>query len=694
MLAPILQPLLRRGGIFHGPRLIFAVLAVFILIFYFSSPSSSPVADYSQRPVGDSDPARGGKDIVQEYTEHSKDKDDSLSNKFFDYLGHRKSPPKPSATATTSVAPKIAPTSGASILTATEDPICDGLAKAAQDILVVVDAPATDLHTILSSRLLTHLRCAPVSIFSTVSLKLGVHTVHDALTSVSKETKSKHSSAFNHYLNQHKAQEIFQDLTGITGGTAELGKWTIIPALIESYKMNPEKKFFIVITPTTYLSIPNLLAWLPNLSPSTPMYVGAQRGSDGMEVAALSTGILLSQAAVANLATMYGERKLAWEENASKRSTPDAVLGEALSESGVPLSHGFPTFQGGNLLNTPFNNATWCKAPVGWGGMTPALMDLMWDFDRNWTVEHMDLLIPPVPVAVSTTTSKGRFWKRAAATAVPTDMPANTYDTEDSLVVDQIGPVAPTIPEYHYSHLLNKIVAPILLSTPNRTMWDNGANTYKIDGKSKQSGYGHSQFDRCSYACDVRSKCIMYVYESNECRMANWLRLGSPATGKTTGPESGWIFRRVSDYINGLSCEKNSQPFPQPKEVRIKPASMTIPGKVENKQPAPEVTATATVEEELEVDEGPEESPEEQEVKKEEKAEEKKEEEKPLTGEEEPVTKDEKEEYSGAIKQPVEEKQEEKPEEKETPKPPKEETKPTEKEVKVEAMTAEEEQER
>jgi hypothetical protein len=675
MLGPIVQSLLRRGGIFHGPRLIFAILAVFILIFYFSSPSSSPVADYSPRPVGDSDPTNGGKDIVQEYTEHSKDKEaDSISDKLFDYLGHRKSPPKSSATPTSSAVPKTAPTSAASILTATEDPICDGLAKAAQDLLVIVDTPVTDLHTTLPARLLTHLRCAPVSIFSTVSLKLGVHTVHDALKEVSHQTRSKYASAFNHYLDQQRAQEIFQDLTGITGGTAELGKWTIIPALVESYLMNPEKKFFFLITPTTYVSIPNLLAWLPHLSPSTPMYVGAQRGSDGMEVAALSTGILISQAAMAQLAEAYITRKMAWEENASKRSTPDAVLGEAFSESGVPLTRGFPAFQGDNLLNTPFNNATWCKAPVAWGSMTPALMDLMWDFDRNWTIEHRDLLIPPEPVAVSTTTTKGRFWKRSPATAVPTNIPRETYDNMDDsvLVVDQVGPVAPTIPEYHYSHLLNAIVTPILLTTPNRTMWDNGANTYKIDGKSKQSGYGHSQFDRCSYACDVRSKCIMYVYESNECRMANWLRLGSPITNKPSKPESGWIFRRVNDYIDGLKCEKNNQPFPAIKEVRAKTPSLSEPSKVENKAPPAEETTSAAAQEELEVDEGPaEDAAEEQEERKEEK----KEEEKPAPAQGKPLTGNEDKGTASTAKEPAEKK-------------------PEEKEVKPEPMKAEEEQER
>jgi hypothetical protein len=545
MIPATFQSVLRRGGVLHGPRLIFAALAVFILIFYFSSSGPSSRADVSYHPVPASDPSNGGHDIVQEATEElEREKDnDSFSDRFFEYVGHLKSSPKWPVTTTSSSAPTAAPTSGGTILTTGKDSICNALAKASDDVLIVVNAPANELYTQLSSRLLSHLRCAPVVIFSTVSQNLGGHTVHDALASVSEETKSKHASTFNLYNQQREAQQVFSDLSSLVAGTKELEKWTIIPALVEAYKMHPEKKFFALITPSTYLSLPNLMAWLPSLSPTTPLYAGAQHAVDNIECASVNSGILLSRAAVAALASTYGERKEAWEDSAASHVTADGVLADALREVRVPLTRAYPYFQGDNMLNVEWNEDVWCKAPVAWGSMTPALMDLVWDFERNWTSEHIASLLPkPKP---TTSTTKGWFGKRAAATgtSVPTAV-STTTETPTS---------KSTFPPYHYSNLLNAIIYPILRASPNRTSWDNRANGYLVTDQTKTSSFAHASFAGCRAACDIRhGGCVQFSWEMNRCQLGKSVRLGSPSEGK----QSGWVMARVKEYVANLSCPK------------------------------------------------------------------------------------------------------------------------------------------
>jgi hypothetical protein len=575
MISPSLQGLLRRGGVLHGPRLIVAILAVFILIFYFSAPNpKSRATDLSRRPTHATDPSRGGKDIIQEYTEQyeKEHESDSLSDKFFEYLGHHKSPSEPTTTTTTSSVPIASPTSGASILDIPDDPICDKLAKAAQDVLVIVNAAAPDLYTQLPSQLLSHLRCAPVSIFSTVSMTLGSHVVHDAIASVSSETQSKYHTVFELYKKQRTAQQLFQNLADITAGTKELEKWTIIPALIESYKMHPEKKFFILITPTTYLSIPNLLAWLPSLSANVPLYIGAEVIHDSIESASANTGILLSRAAVAALSKMYGQRKDKWEDSTNSRVSVDTVLGEALKESGVLLSRAFPHFQGNSILSIDWSQSVWCKAPVAWGGMTPSLMNMVWDFERNWTTKHASALVPePVPTSTSTTT-RGWFGKRTPETSTTPDVAAAT-GTPTSLSSPR--PIGPTFPPYHYSTLLTTILSPLIAAYPNRSSWDNGANTFIYTDTTRTSSFAHNSVDTCRAACDIRAKCVQYVWEPNKCSLGTHVRLGGPSEGKM----SGWITSRVSKFAVAQTCDaaKNPGSFVEVVDPKLQPASITGP---------------------------------------------------------------------------------------------------------------------
>jgi hypothetical protein len=576
MIPANLQSVLRRGGVLHGPRLIFAALAVFILIFYFSSSGPSSSADVSRHPVPASDSSYGEHDIIQEATEElEREKDnDSFSDRFFEYVGHLKSPPKKPVTTTSSVAPTAAPTSGGTILTTGKDSVCNALSKASNDVLVVVNAPANELYSQLSSRLLSHLRCAPVVIFSTVSQNLGGHVVHDALASVSEGIKTKHSSAFQLYNQQHEAQQVFQDLSSLAVGIYELEKWTVIPALVEAYKMHPEKKFFALITPSTYLSLPNLLAWLPSLSPSTPLYAGAQQAIENIECASIKSGILLSRAAVAALASTYGERKAAWEESAASYVTADVVLAEALKEVRVPLTRAYPYFQGDNMLNIEWNQDIWCKAPIAWGSMTPALMEMVWDFERNWTSDHMTSLLPPGPKPTSTST-KGWFGKRAEATA--TGSPTATPTAKSAF------------PPYHYSTLLNKILYPLLTATPSRSGWDNGANKYIIDDKTRTSSFAHASLKGCRAACDIRH-CVQFTWEMNKCVLGVNVRLGNPSAGK----ESGWVMARVKEYMADLSCPKGEDEedgedasFATPVEVEDI-ASVTAPSNFEETSTPPE----------------------------------------------------------------------------------------------------------
>ena len=504
----------------------------------------------SLHPVPAFGAAPGTTDIVREATvEKSADR---WSDKITEYLGSHNPPanaPPPAPVVAAQPPSASAPTI---YIDTGNDPVCERMAEAAKDIMIVVDAPSSLLYSHMSSRLQTSLRCAPVTVFSTVAAQLGAHKVHDVLYDIAKETRGNYSQ-FEFYDRQRNAQSIFADLSSMTDSSAsELYRWTVIPSLVKAYEMDPSKKFFFLMTPTTYVSINNLIAWASTLDPASLVYAGAQRIVDDIDCAEIQPGVLLSQASVAALAKSYRERKSVWEYVAGKHSSADPVLGLAMKEAHIPFSHAFPIMQTEDIVNIGWRKELWCKSPVSWGTMTPSMMEQIWSFERNWTLENMPL--ESSTATSSTLTTKGWFAKRAAApTGAPESMAMDLAVAEDDVAaVAAILPVLPFVPAYNYSHLLTTVLIPLF--TTNRTSWTNHASKWVLTDKSRSGAWAHNSFETCRSACDIRanSGCIQWVYEHNSCSMGNVIRLGGPADDKL---KSGWNLNRVKKAVQQLACD-------------------------------------------------------------------------------------------------------------------------------------------
>jgi hypothetical protein len=100
------------------------------------------------------------------------------------------------------------------------------------------------------------------------------------------------------------------------------------------------------------------------------------------------------------------------------------------------------------------------------------------------------------------------------------------------------------------------LVLPLLRATSNLTDWDNGSSALELTDKSASSSYGHSSFETCRYACDIRAKCVQYVHERNRCRMGTTVRVGAPAVGRENGElVSGWLAHRAKQLlVEGPAC--------------------------------------------------------------------------------------------------------------------------------------------
>ena len=555
--------------------MILAILAVTLLFFYLSAPS--PSLSQSIQPVSHSPHAtNGGLDIVQELTEKKKDKEqETLSNKFFEYLGSHRDTPKPvqgDAEPAVANAPAY-PSYSSSNAQSLDDPVCRVLAKGAEDLLVVVKTAASDIYTQLPSRFLTNLRCAPVVLFSTVSHSIGSYIVHDALSNITSEVQGKHRE-FELYAKLRSAQRAFQDFTTLKeDGDHNLDKWALIPSLVAAYNMHPAKKWFVYIQGDTYLSLPNVLSWVGQLDSNVPFYAGAQVMLGGTELASSSAGIVLSNAAVAALAKLYEDRQKDWEEMTGTRCCGDQVLAEALMEAKISVLRSFPNIQGENPLSLEWSPRHWCKAAVTWHKMAPALMDMLWQFERNWTIEHTERLLDPTPTTLekrnlktATTSTSISASLSVSPSASPSPSPSSSADFSSS-----IG-----IPPILFKNYFEGFLIPLMGASQNRSDWDNFSSALTYTDTTRTSSYAHSSPDTCRAACDIRSKCVQFVHEPNKCRLGTTVRFGE-AVNRDKNMNSGWLLHRVEKFALGMGVCSEGDAFYMPGPEEPKKPETDVP---------------------------------------------------------------------------------------------------------------------
>ncbi|KAF2664160.1 hypothetical protein BT63DRAFT_102398 [Microthyrium microscopicum] len=602
MSAASIHALLRRGGVLQGPRLIAAILVGVLLIFYLSAPSPA-AADY-KNPVGHQQPVHdlGGKDIVQEATTSQiREKDaDTVSDKFFNYLGHHRDPAAPETTEAAIIEAPPVPVSSIPLEFDSDslgDPVCAVFSKGTKDLLVVIKTPASELYNQLPTRFLTNLRCAPMILWSYVSHKIGSYVIHDALANVTVKARQANRD-FDLYHRLQTAQNAFQDFSTIVEDTDHnLDRWSIIPSLVESYRMNPEKKWFVYIEGDTYLSLPNLLAWIGQLDHTIPFYAGAQTMLGDVELGSSSSGIVLSNAAMKNLATLFEKRKAAWEILSGKRCCGDQILAEALNEANVTLTRSWPNTQGESPLSIDWSSRHWCKAAVTWHRITPPLMDMLWQFERNWTIHHNNEAVAANEAAIPLSTSTTRGWFKREATATSSASSTTSASPSPTAVKMEDFTKSIGIPPILYKDYFEGFIVSLVAKSQNRTDWDNLSQSHVYTDTSRTSSYAHSSPETCRAACDIRSKCVQYVHEPNKCRIGTTFRMGE-AVPADRRMKSGWLPHRVKKFGQSLgTCEKEF-PFAMPEP--IKPESERKP------EPAPPVEQPKEVVEEDEFDESTE----------------------------------------------------------------------------------------
>lgn len=523
--------ILRNGSILYGPRLLLALIVVTTFFFLLNRPSSLPISVGSGSGSGAG--SHFGKPPVDGSLEHASKQPDVLGDKLFDYLkdhvpeslrpnprpdGPDKIPEKSGSAGNSgslivdkAPAPKADfeadlkgqdPSNG-------KDPLCDHQ-EDIKDILVVVRGHAHEMFSGNVSTLLSTLKCVDHLLFSTVAHDFGEGqgVSIDALANVTESIK-KEKKEFELYRKIAEAAKAGNvDPEAIKEDQDHnLGKFTMIPTVLEAYERYPKKKWFMFVEAKTYVSIPNLIAWTSKMNSEHSVFAGAQVMIGDVELPHSGSGILMSAAALEKLKLQNEIKKAKWEEMVSNSCCGDKILAEALKDAGVGLNKAFPITQGETPFTLDWSKRHWCKAAVTWHGIEPENVRVLHNLDRKW------------------------------------------YDKNQGIFEGQASPAQKSLkqtPPLRYGQAFKALLLPTIRDQQNRTGWDNLASTFTYTDENKGQ-YAQYSENACRAACDVRTECLQYAFEPGKCRLGTVVRFGHKA--ERSDMNSGWVIKRVELWV-------------------------------------------------------------------------------------------------------------------------------------------------
>lgn len=214
---------------------------------------------------------------------------------------------------------------------------------------MVLKTGANEIYEKLPTQLVTSLRCYDdMLIFSDLEQQIGPYHVYDALDNVTESVK-RDNPEFDYYRTLREYQKNGQDVSTLKGGSAawNLDKYKFLHMLEKTWRMRPNRKWYVFIEADTYLVRTNLLLWLERMDPSQSHYLGSPTFMGPDAFAHGGSGVILSGGAMEKFFAGQGDSDVAasYDEAMRDEQYGDLAFMKALKDKGVELSHRWPMLQ-------------------------------------------------------------------------------------------------------------------------------------------------------------------------------------------------------------------------------------------------------------------------------------------------------------------------------------------------------------
>lgn len=274
----------------------------------------------------------------------------------------------------------------------------------ADDVLVTLKTGSTELEDKLPIHLNTTLRCYPnYLIYSDYPETFYGETILDSLEFVSQEFKDSHQD-FGLYRRLQKydgrsalsRSELSGPISRPQGATGKptnpgwkLDKWKFLPMVNRTLHEYPNMKWYMFAETDTYILWQTLLNYLHALDWTKQYYMGGQIWIGDIEFAHGGASFAVSRPALEKVVAMFEANQKEWEDFTNGHWAGDCVLGKAFADSGTPLMHAWPIWQGDDIGNMNYaridnNHRLWCMPTVSYHHLSPSAVEDMWLFEQEW----------------------------------------------------------------------------------------------------------------------------------------------------------------------------------------------------------------------------------------------------------------------------------------------------------------------
>ena len=264
-------------------------------------------------------------------------------------------------------------------------PQCRNFPDGTSDIMLVMKTGATAAFNRLPVHLMTTLQCIDdFLLFSDMEQKIGTHTIHNALDEVSDETK-KGNQDFDLY---RKLQE-YQKLGGnplklSTDNGWTLDKYKFIHMIVKTHRMRPDSPWYFFVEADTFFNWENLVAFLKEFDPKKPYYIGSNAYIGNVEFAHGGTGFILSNAAVRKFIAAFDDVAGKYDPRMKETCCGDAMLAEALRDSGIRLTKAWPMTNGEKPISLPFKGPDhWCQPIITMHHVNQIEVSDIWAYEQE-----------------------------------------------------------------------------------------------------------------------------------------------------------------------------------------------------------------------------------------------------------------------------------------------------------------------
>ena len=388
------------------------------------------------------------------------------------------------------------------------------------DVVVVMRTGATEIADKLPAHLNTTFRCyKDFLIFSDYEETFQDHAVHDVLSPMKQEFIESNPD-FGLYLRllQYGRASLRDDelsgqasFEGGKGGKPSnpgwaLDKFKFVPMLNETLQLRPDKQWFVFVESDSYPVYSNILLWLQTRDPAKPLYIGSENQIGPDQFAHGGSVFVMSRPAMEIGAQYYADHEDELNHWAANHWAGDCVLGKTLRDAGVPLTWGWPLFQGGHPEKMDFtaekaDRKLWCTPALSFHHFAPGELQKMWQFEQSWIQAWLD---------------KAREEKRWAI----------WNDYSDIL---------------EYRDVFKNLVLPKIKEDISG-FWDN------LSPDLVENELQHP-FDYCKHFCESQTNCLQFLSTATECKISTKeVMLGEPGTDT----QSGWMKDRIAGWVDVL----------------------------------------------------------------------------------------------------------------------------------------------